>query len=573
MRVRCRAIADYRSNAVGSLELEGQPGGLAIALRGVSSYREGYAPGPPVYASAVIVPWPDVYATRIGEDGLLLSVNARRLPQNRLLLEEFADPPPEDPSGLSPGRRLLIVAAMVAALLALGVPLGLQRALPQPQALGTFGMAALLATLVMAVVFVRSRRAPQRSSSEVLSDFSLELARYLPNHIAVEAPMPAPRRFEPIALSSYLPRSAVGIAITLAAATLAALVGSSAARPAASSGSAAAQLPPGVLPSGSAPPARSVVENTQPLEPAQVEPSGAGEPPGEGGLQRLGEPCGCERDETLLWRDPLPRLAPVIIEREVRLHDGHRHTELELALVNDGAEPAERISLSVAFFEERVGAQAGAWQTGERPLSFEGPLGPGSMMKWHVEGRGTSFDIVGDFGALAPDGSDAAPAEVFDALAREGARAVRLHAARLLAFLGDPRAADAALALRPSASSGELAQLDRIAAAPRDVVTCRIRVTRERSNRWRLDACLFNRAPEPRERFALRLLALDDTLDTREPGGGRAPRILAEHTTRFDVTLAPNSGRGLALWAPLPLEPGVLPRAFEVMVDREENLP
>jgi hypothetical protein len=573
MRVRCRATADYRSNAVGNLELEVKPVGLAIALRGVSSYREGYAPGPPVNASAIVVPWPDVYATRIGDERLLLSVNGRCLPQNRLLLEHFADPPPGDAPGFSPLQRALMLCATGAALLALGVPLGLAGALPQPQTLGTLGMAALLAALVMTVVLVRSRRAPQRSSAEVLSDLSLELARYLPNHIAVEAATPAPSRFETIELSSYLPRSAVGIAITLAATTLAALIGSSAARPTGAGGGATPVGPSALdAPSVQTPESRNAtVENA---EPSGIDPRGPGEPALEGTTERVGEPCRCERDEALLWRDPLPRLAPVVIGREIQVHDGHQHTELELALVNDGADAAERISLSVLFFEERTGPRAGAWQTGERPVYFEGPLGPGRTLNWHVEGRGTSFDIVGpDFGMLARDGSDAAPAEAFVALAREGARPLRLHAARMLAFLGDRRAADAALALRSTASAGEAAYLDRIAAAPRDVVTCRIRVTRERSNWWRLDACLYNRSAEPRADLALRLIALDDTLDGREPGGARSPEIVAEHTARLDLALAPKSGRALALRAPLALESGVVARAFEVMVDREENLP
>jgi hypothetical protein len=572
MRVRCTATGDYRSNAVGNLELECSADGLLIALRGVSSYREGYAPGPPVHASAVCVPWPGVYATRIGEGSLLLSVDARSLPLNRLLLVQFADLPSKAPAGLPPGRRLLLLGSIGAGLLALGVALGVVGALPHPRALGTFGMAAALAALVMAVVVVRSRRAPERSSAEVLRDLSFELARRLPNHLAVEIPTPPPRAFEPIDLSSLLPRSAVGIAISLAAATLAALVGSRAARPtpgADSPTASSAALRPEMLDRERA---RDANEGAG-LDAGRLGPNGPLAPhAGTRSEPLLGESCECQRDESLLWREPLPRLAPLIISSESRLHDGHRHTELELALVNDGADDAKRISLSVVFFEERAGARAGQWQTGERPLYFEGQLPPGRMLKWHVEGRGTSFDVVGpDLGTLAPDGSDAASADAFAALASEGPRAVRLHATRLLAFLGDGRAQAAALALRPMASAGEAAYLDRVASA-RDVAACRLAVTRESSNRWRLQACLFNRARVPRDDLELRLLALDDTLDAARPGA-RSPGVLAEHTARLDATLGPRSGRTLSLSAPLPLEEGVMPRAFELVVDREENLP
>jgi hypothetical protein len=578
MRVRCRATADYRSNAVGSIELECVPDGLRFTLRGVSSYREGYAPGPPVHTSAAAtVPWAAVYATRIGDESLLLSVDARYLPQNRLLLAHFADPPPDVPPGLSPGRRLLIGGSIGAGLLALAVVLGLTEALPQPHALGNFALAAVLAALVMAILVLRSRLAPRRSSAQVLSDLSLELAQHLPNHIAVEVPTPAPRSFERLDLSAFLPRSAVGIAVTLAATTLAALVGSSAARPTASddgpAANAAALRPgPGDLDARKAR-AADAAESAAAFEPARLQTPGSIAPSAPLPSPLIGEPCECQREAALLWRRPLPRLAPLIIAQEIRMHEGHRHTELELGVVNDGSVDAERISLSVLFFEERTGTQAGQWQTGERTLSFEGPLAPGRLVKWHVEGRGTSFDIVApDSGTLALDGSDAAPADAFAALASEGARAVRLHAARLLTFLGDERARGAALASSPPTSTPELGYLERIATASRDVVACRVAISAEGSNRWRLDACLYNRTAEPRRDLDLRLLALEDTRETT-PSGAGLPGVLAEHTAHLDVTLAPRSGRTVALSVPLPLETKAEPRAFEVVVDREENLP
>jgi hypothetical protein len=575
MRVRCTATADYRSNAVGNLELECTDAGLCIALRGVSSYREGYAPGPPVHASAVCVPWQDVYATRIGEASLLLSVDARRLPLNRLRLGQFSDPPLPPSPGLSPARRLVLVGSLGAGLLAVGVALGLASALPQPRVLGTFAMAAALALGVMTWIVARARRAPERSPEEVLRELSLELARRLPNHVAVELPTPEPRAFDPVDLTALLPRSAVGIAITLAATTLAALIGSSAARP--SSGAAAptassAALQPTALEADSRAP-DGAFSSLAP-EPAAHGSNGALEPSAAPLPEALlGGPCECQRDESLLWREPLPRLTPVIISQQRRLHDGHEHTELELALVNDGADATERVSLSVLFFEQRAGEHAGYWQTGERLLNSEGPLAPGGMARWHVEGRGTSFDLVGpDLGTLAPNASDAAPAHAFTSLAAEGPRALRLHAALLLAFRGDEEAEAAALALRPTATPAEAAYLERIASTPHDVAACQIAVTRESSGRWRLGACLFNRASQPRGDLWVRLLALDEPLDAAQPGA-RAPRVLAQHTAHLASALAPSSGRTLALSAPLPIEPGVVPRAFEVSVDREENLP
>jgi hypothetical protein len=70
----------------------------------------------------------------------------------------------------------------------------------------------------------------------------------------------------------------------------------------------------------------------------------------------------------------------------------------------------------------------------------------------------------------------------------------------------------------------------------------------------------------------LRLLALDGGLAAAR-GGRDIPEIVAEHTARLDVALAAESGRTVALSAPLRIESGVVPRAFDVVVDREENLP
>jgi hypothetical protein len=573
MRVRCRAIADYRSNAVGPLELECTAEGLCIALRGVSSYREGYAPGMPVHAGDTLVPWPSVYATRIGDESLLLSVDAQRLPLNRFLLGDFSEPPPPAPLGLSLAQRTLAAGLLGAGLIAIGVGLSRAGALPHPRALGTLGMAAALVALVLGVLVLVSRAAPRRSAAELLRELSHELALHLTNHIAVEISLPPPRPFAARNLASFLPRSVVGIAVTLAATTLAAIVGSSAARPTPAAGSPASSQPALLPDTDDAEIARATGAARLSLIPQKAAPLALARTSGAGGAAGLGSPCECERDESLAWRDPMPRLSPLVLAQSRREHDGHHHTQLELVLVNDGAEEVASIHLSVVFFEEGTGARAGQWQTGERPLYFAGPLAPGHLARWHVEGRGTSFDIIApDHDALAANGSNAAPADAFAALAGEGPRAVRLHATRLLAFLGDARAEGAARSLRATASPAESDFLDRIALPQNGVATCRVDVRPEGSGEWRLDACLFNRSAQPRTALDVHWLAFDAALDLRQPGT-RMPSVLAEHTMHLDAALAPRSGRWFSLSAPLPLEPGVVPRAFEVVVDREETLP
>lgn len=575
MRVRCRATADYRSNAVGLLELECTPEGLRIALCGVSGYRQGYAPGLPVHASDTLVPWPSVYATRIGDDSLLLSVDAQRLPLNRFLLGDFSEPPPPAPPGLWHAQRTLAVGSLGAGLIAAGVGLSRAGALPHPSAFGTIGMAAALVAFVLGVLLLASRATPRRSAAELARELSHELSLHLTNHVALEISLPPPRNVPAQSVASFLPRSVVGIAITLAATMLAAIVGSSAARPKPAAGSPASSRSALLAETEDSEDARASGDvssplpaspGTAPLAPARA--SGA-----RADAAELGAPCECERDESLPWSRPLPRLSPLVIAESTRQHGGHQHMELDLALVNDGADDVSHISLSVLFFEEGTGDRAGQWQTGERPLSFAGPLAPGRLARWHVEGRGTSYDIVApDHGTLAANGSNAAPADAFAALAGEGPRAVRLHATRLLAFLGDERAQAAAHSLRGAASSAESDYLDRIASPARDVLACRLEVSPEPSGEWRLAACLFNRAEQPRADLDVRWLAFDAALDARRPGK-RAPSILAVYGAHLAAPLAPRSGRMLSLSAPLGLQAGRVPRAFEVSVDREENLP
>jgi hypothetical protein len=466
------------------------------------------------------------------------------------------------------------VALGLIAVVAVGAMLALSGALPHPGALGTFGMAAALVAALFGGLALHARRTSKLTPEELLGEFSHELALHLPNHMAAEIPTPAPRSFEPRQLSALLPRSVVGIAITLAATTLAALVGSSAARPT-STGQDEASAPAAEpasdealasLPSPPAPPGS---------DRAAIAPALSGEtvraPTGSTHLL-LGAPCECR--QTIPLPSPgaqRPRLTPVVLARRSQVHDGHVHTELELAVVNDGQRDARNVSLSVLFFEERSSPPSGQFQTGERPLHFEGPLSPGHVFRWHVEGRGTSFDVIApDLGVLADDGSDAAPADAFAELATSGARPLRLHATERLAFVGDGRTQASARALQPATSEAEAAFLDRLLEAPPDVTACAVTGRRD-AGQWRFEACLFNGSSEALSGLVVRVHAFDAALDPLR--SARVPARIAAHTVPLGLPLLARSGRRLELSAPLPLDAGVTPRAFEIRVDREENLP
>src|SRR6185295_13146112 len=103
-------------------------------------------------------------------------------------------------------------------------------------------------------------------------------------------------------------------------------------------------------------------------------------------------------------------------------------------------------------------------------------------------------------GTLEQARVEPAPADAFFKLTSSRVRAVRLHGARMLAYLRDPRAADAARALSAtSAADGELLGRIRRAAAP--VIACDLRREGDR-----LEACIFNGSSQPRSGLALRAI-------------------------------------------------------------------
>ena len=564
MRVRCRAVADYRSNALGNVELECTPRGLCVALCKVSSYRHGYAPGPPADAAEVCVPWQSVYATRLGEYGLLLSVDAKLLPLNRFSLQEFAEvdrsaPPPAE------GRAVRVaLGGMAAALLGVVLMLAAAGALPHPRVLRTLCGAALLAALISYLVR-RARAQPKKQPHDVLRELSAELAEHLSNHLPLPveaAPLTKPGRSLPD-LAALLPRSAIGVAITLAAASLAALVTSSAARPNAPGAAAIFSAKPSPAPAPVSGAAREPGAEEDEVGSAQGEPEPALDAPA------IGSACRCERDESLLFREPIPRLSTLVLRSHQQTHDGHPHADLDLAVVNNGDQPLERLNVSVVFFEARAVGR-GTRQTGERPLYREA-LAPGRFARWHVEGLGSTFDVIApDLGTLSADGSDAATAAAFAALTDAEQRALRLHGARMLTFLKDERARPAALALQHTARPSEGSFLDRLLETPPAVSACDVAVGREGPQRYHLSACLYNGSDQARSGLGVRLLAFDAPFDEQRPGS-RSPEVLAERSARVDTDLAARAGRRVELSAPLALTDGAVPRAFEVLVDREEH--
>src|ERR1043166_2322168 len=135
MRVRCRAVPDPRSNALGRLELESTPEGLWVAYAGVRRYLEGYAPGPAPIPGEHRVPWRAVRATRAGAEHLRLELDEPLSPFAQFHLTEFARAEPVGwiararPWGRLSSPQLVLTEFCHALETQLGGPIPIDRAL------------------------------------------------------------------------------------------------------------------------------------------------------------------------------------------------------------------------------------------------------------------------------------------------------------------------------------------------------------------------------------------------------------------------------------------------------------
>ena len=122
----------------------------------------------------------------------------------------------------------------------------------------------------------------------------------------------------------------------------------------------------------------------------------------------------------------------------------------------------------------------------ERGLFWEGELAPGRAVKWRVRAPGTEMRIDSDVRGKLGDGLQPAPAEAFWKLVDAARyRVVRLHAASMLAYLGDPRAMEALDRIGPPAGADEERTVARIRRAISSARVCDLGKNET--------ACVFNR--------------------------------------------------------------------------------
>jgi hypothetical protein len=498
MRVRCRAAAEPRSDALGLLELEITAEGLWLVYHSVRRYREGYAPGPAAEPTEHRVPWQAVTATRVGSDHLRLEVREPLSPFSHFYLGDFAQAEPASwIARARPWARLSspqVVLTEFCHELAthLGAPLASEVALPTSTAGGLFSR----------------RRFPRAWAGFAILSSSAGLAALL----LQRAPQPPRAEASPgSSLSSLMAASASAIP------------------------DADGSGQPGVAPSRAAalPPAPSPAE--APDLPPPV----------------LGNGCECIRHESVLWQRAPARLTALVTKRQSRTHGTHQHLEIELQVVNNSDRPLSALSFGVRFQIAQPGPSGSDDAPVERTLALPSPLGPGERVRWTVEGRGDRYELrLPDLGRLDEDGLDTAPADAFLALARSGNGLSSMHAGMMLAFLGDTRAREVLLKLREGAEVSQLEYLDRLLDSTMDLRVCQLHVSAVGSA-TRVQSCLYNAAERSHANIELKLRALQPTPHPEDPGAA-PPRALAEETLAWSGPLAPHRGRRLELTFHLP---------------------
>lgn len=255
------------------------------------------------------------------------------------------------------------------------------------------------------------------------------------------------------------------------------------------------------------------------------------------------ERCVCKRADSPLWKDSLPVLSVLTFEGEDGASEppeakpdraGFPQFAFELAVVNNSARRLRDVRVTLTFARRnKAGARVGAV---DRGLFWGGVLSAGHAVKWNVSAPGSEHRLDTNVnGTLADKHLAPAPGDAFFALTSSRFRAVRLHAAVMLAYVRDPRAKEVAraLAVQSTADATTIARVRR-AAAP--VFACEVRRDGEL-----LEACLYNGASGPKGGLSLREV-------TAPPAAGeQAP---APRSVKIEGTLPAHDGLRVRLRAP-----------------------
>jgi hypothetical protein len=583
VKVRAVALASERSNAIGTVELECTPHGLMLVHLGVGAFSEDYAPAALTSGTRVLVPWAAFDQATVEGERLFLAFDPVLSPHHRLLLANFSSGRSAEPSAIRRQRAVVRAGAFAFALLGGAVAALLAGRLTGAGPALAIGAAVAGALAVLLVGLLTDRLIAYGGvpPEGVREAFTFELDNYLP--ALGRAAEPPAKKLKPLTLAElqgFLPRTTFAIVVTLTASGLAALLlaryalddeparASDAARerraaaPDEAEDVPRAPAPPRVRPRPAAPPAASAAVAPAPASAAQ-------------GAVALGDPCRCARADSLLWADPIPRLSVLVLKQRVRAGRGapahesvrKKYTDVDIAVVNNGSTPIDEVALLVLFYEKERGSERRN-QVANRPLFYEGPLLPGQAIKWGTDAEGTEIEVQAPaFGSLAPEGESVAPSDRFAELLVANHRPVRLHAAMMLAYLGDRRAKEGILKLREALREDEAPYLGRLLQATSEVRVCRLNV-REDGAGGEVSGCLFNTQAEPRKDLGVKLRGLDAPVVHGDPVGA-PPNLLLEQILSVPGEVPAQTG--VAFKGRFASGSGA-PAAWEAVADRVDLL-
>lgn len=575
-------MASERSNAVGTVELSCEPGGLSLVYLEVGGFTEGYVSANQAQSEKLLVPWPQLVEASVDGEQVFLALDPKLSPLNRLCLVNFSTGSSAHHHKLY-RRRLLVRlatvgAALSGALIASGAAF---RLAPGTSAVSALGIAITTAIALCVLGFFADQLLKSGGLEGVMARdaFVTELSGFVPSLVRSPlAPRPSPSKAPPLAVfQGFLPRTTAAIVMSLTALTLAFvlmvrwLLTSDPAHELAARvprfaeptlGQAAVNTRPAAEPA-SAPLPRAVPRVAAPPASSSAEPAIAA------------AACRCRRSDSLLWRNPIPVLSVMTLSKHSRRgreedeRKDKNYLELNIGVVNNSNQTLKNVALLVEFFERDPPPSNKRYSTATRPLFFEGPLNPGQAIKWDVEARGTDYEVHNALTAdVGVEGESAAPTNLLAELLHAHNRPVRMHGAMLLTFFGDPRAKDAIMELREALREDEAPYLDRLLQAASDVHVCALKVTEYGESRS-VHACVFNASKEPRQALGLRVRALDGS-DLSDNPAGAPPNVVAEGTISVPSVLAPDTGVSVAGEIGLG---GTKPVAFEAFADRIDLLP
>lgn len=584
MKVYALAVRDARANAIGRVELECTPPGLAIGLHELAAFAEGYAPAATASGTRFVVPYAAITLARAEPEQIHLTFEAEAIPHDRMTLSRFSAGPGVPRHELRKRRLILHIGAIaIASILALVVLVVTATGRhggssggwsPIASALG-YGL--MTAILVLCLGYALDQRYFLRDpkEDEVRRAFVADLSLHLPGLEKGESPrVTSPSQWIE-KLAELLPSSVTVTAATLAAALLTALFTGTrllrredARERALVAAEVRSSRPANAAPSGAPAEISNAPVTPNPTAPSLSEPPAPPESPtAEPGNELSPERnCLCDRADSPLWAESLPRLSALLLDSRVIPRETHARLEVDVAVVNNGDDPISELTLHVVFSERRGSRNE---TTKERPLFFEGPLAPGQAIKWTTEARGDSFRVLApDFGKLGQNGEGAAPREAFRALLDARNRPVRLHAVRVMSYLGDSSAHDEALKLKDAYRARETPFLRRVLAATGELRVCDVEL--KTGPDASVGACVHNASKESKEGLGLVAEELDQKFDPAQPLAN-PPLLEAELKWKIKGSVPPDSGKYVR--APLPptfsMKPG---HALEVMADRYELL-